>query len=350
MTKEEKAAKSKKAAAEARLKWRRELPKVAQRDLVTLWLAHNRGIASAPKALQDQEYHASGYYYDGAKLFYGANGCVIAEQRKGYIQLVRVPSRDNILDLIGSSPAGNGPIVWVQNQAFSNGTAAKALKSFGRNYTFRTMRSPAELKTDQKILDAEARKRALYYKPKAVAVRAELDKLHSAYNDASNKLYARTYNLDPTADEIFKILGHDHVDGMMYKRLHERQNIDSTKIYRSNSGGFVWPALGDWTTEIQRVSLCNYGYHLTPKDYIQSWKNWGDHLFVAEGEGEGEKAHDKTVYKRARLVKYVGNVCSITHDQVAKLRGIDDVDTLKKQVAVADQAVADFRKKNAKYL
>lgn len=352
--------------AEKKKKWRTDLPQVQSEHLISLWLAYNRGIKGAPKEAQDAN-QPWGYYYSGKHLFYGEE-TLIAEQRtfKGkphYIALVRPMSAPYALRQLCASVVRNGPIVYVQNNMLDPGSTVRVLRTFSR-YQYRVDHDPSIRAERQRATDKEARRFIFYNKPIAVKHRAEYQRLRSAYNAAYHEQSNIDYRLAPTNDEVLHLLGHTHVEGMMYKRLSkvhvpyvpalDKSTSTSTletarQQYQSKENRFVWPPIGVWTHPVDDVQICRRGYHLCPKHAIGQWADHGGHLFLAEGDAAGESQSDKTVYARARLVKYIGDIGSITRDEVAALRKVN-LPALKKAMYDAKAAMEAYYQKHKKYL
>lgn len=341
---------------EKKKKWRVDLPQVRADHVIPMWLAHNRGIKGAPKEAQTNR-NWSGFFYSGTKLFRGGGtGVLVAEQRtsKGkphYIALVRPMADSDALRSISSSVVGNGPVVYVQNNMLKPETAVRALRTFS-SYMYRVNSDPKIRVERQRAVDKEVRRAILYNRPIAVKHRAEYERLQIIQREASSKAYHLTYNLRPTGDEILALLGHTHVEGMMYKRLSKvRAPYSPPPIqqYQSRAASFVWPPIGDWAPTVNDVHICTRGYHLCPKNAIPEWAIHGNELFLAEGLDVGGSQHDKTVYARARLVKYIGDISTITNEKLAAHRKLD-IAAVQKAVVDTKAAVEAYYKKYQKYL
>ncbi len=60
---------------------------------------------------------------------------------------------------------------------------------------------------------------------------------------------------------------------------------------------------GDWMPTLDRVRVCDVGYHLTTSP--PSWLRPGCRVFLAEGRGASESEGGKTAYASARLLREV---------------------------------------------
>lgn len=75
-------------------------------------------------------------------------------------------------------------------------------------------------------------------------------------------------------------------------------------------GAGSWPEVGQWTDRIEDPTMCHKGWHIIPsKTHIKRWW-WGStpaELYIVEYREEdvGQRAADKIVVKRARLVEKI---------------------------------------------
>lgn len=331
-------------------------------SIIPVWLAHARGDKRFPKVGRTDGNHwgsGNSYTYVGDRLYLGST--LLAVQMRGkprYIMLARTFD-SFVAQQLGWNTPKNGPVVWTQSDMLPRSSVGKMV-----HIASRVKRVESRARADGKFADLERRLAAIaaYHDPANNDIRKKYAELRSAHSKAAVAFDDVFYSAPRNGDEVVAALGHKHEPGMMYKRLNDFPNTYTARLalppvekrYYANHGA-AYPPIGEWTAPLNNVRLCNTGYHLIPgTKFIETWSSHGPHLFVAEGAGASdppnptEDRHDKIAYEKVRLVKYVGNIDSITREMLVKARGVDiaEVEKLRKASEKAEKEVQDFYQKH----
>lgn len=145
----------------------------------------------------------------------------------------------------------------------------------------------------------------------------EMEKAESEYRNA-------TPHIPETPELIGKLLthwGHIPKSGEFFKRfIHRGSDV------LSRSHAYKWPAVGEWTPPVDgQVVACSNGFHLVTADNLHHWGDHGSHVYLVEGDGDQHYSSTdggKTAFRRARLVKYLGE---ITQSALRLVSGGDDI-------------------------
>jgi len=64
--------------------------------------------------------------------------------------------------------------------------------------------------------------------------------------------------------------------------------------------GYKWPQLNQWTEHIDKIEICESGYHAITKPHLIDWLE--DEIHIVEFDGEVDGGGGKVVGHRARLI------------------------------------------------